>query len=58
VTDWLTEEMNRQTAAGIPNLDNVGDGTVDGPGTCTCPVLPGEHNDDQCAAALWEQVRR
>lgn len=32
-TDWLTEEMNRQARAGIPNLDNLGDGTMeyDGP---------------------------
>lgn len=36
------------------NLDNAGDGTVDGPGECTCTVLPAPHTDDQCAARLWE----
>jgi len=29
--DWLGEEIDRMARAGIPNLDNAGDGTVDGP---------------------------
>ena len=47
----------------IPNLDNVTDVDrigafgLEAPGACTCPDLPGEHTEDECAAEGWKQVR-
>lgn len=45
----FTEHMDRLARDGVPNLDNVSDGTVDGPDECTCDAIPGDHTEDQCA---------
>ena len=50
--DWFERAMN----SGAPNLDNVSGGEIDGPGICTCPVLPAGHTDDDCAAETWNRV--
>lgn len=50
MSDWLTEEMNRQHAAGIPNLDNLGAGVdYDGPRCDECRApLPEDNGGDLC----------
>lgn len=46
-------DMRAWLATGLPNLDNAGDGTVDGPGSCTCPLIAGEHLENECGALTW-----
>lgn len=47
-------EMEADARAGRPNLDNVSDGEHDGPGTCTCTAITGDHTDADCLALAWE----
>jgi hypothetical protein len=50
----FTEHMDRLARDGVPLLDNVGDGTVDGPDVCrdACPMAGVEHTEDQCPAEV------
>lgn len=51
-------EMEAAAAAGLPLLDNVADSCdPDGPGACTCPVLPHDHLENECGAAMWARLR-
>ncbi|WP_157936903.1 hypothetical protein [Geodermatophilus chilensis] len=50
-------EMRAFLATGAPLLDNPSDGTPDGPGTCTCRLIPGEHPENECGALSWKAIR-
>jgi hypothetical protein len=56
-------EMRAALATGEPLLDNVTDPHligaygIEGPGSCTCPLLPGEHLENECGALTWKATR-
>jgi hypothetical protein len=56
---WLDIAMREV----LPNLDNATDPDVigaygiEGPGTCTCHLIPGEHPENECGALTWKATR-
>jgi hypothetical protein len=57
---WLDIAMREV----LPNLDNVTDPDVigaygiEGPGSCVCHLIPGEHSEAECGALTWKKATR